>query len=119
MVGVCICATFALLCLGLYIKIKLSSIRVTGICKRNYYYYKGYKSKFEYEIEGIHLCNCEKKQHIGECKEGKEYSLFVRKNNYNYIISGKFMRELFLWMILMGTCTLSNCIFIFIYGVSV
>ena len=119
MVETGMCAAFTLLFLVWYLKIRLSSIRVTGISKRSSYYYKGYISLFEYEIEGIHLCNYEKKQHLDKCKEGKEYLLYVRKNNYNYIISGKFMSNLILWMIAFGTCTISRCIFIFIYGVSV
>ena len=107
MVDAGMCAALWLFFLIWHLKIRLSSIKVTGICKRSSYGHKGYSCLFEYEIEGIHLCNYEGKEHFVKCKEGKEYSLYIRRDNYNYIISSKFMSDLILGMIVLGIFTIS------------
>lgn len=95
-------ASLILILLAWYLKIRLSSIKVKGICKSCSYGYKGYMCLFEYEAEGICLSNYEKKTHFLKCKEGKEYTLYVRKNNLNYVVSGKFMGDLIFWMSVLG-----------------
>ena len=107
MVEAGMCAALGLFLLIWYLKIRISSIRVKAICKRSSYGYKGYSCLFEYEIEGISFCNYEKKEHFGKNIEGKEYLLYVRKTNYNYIISSKFMRDLILGIVVCGTFAIS------------
>lgn len=92
-----------------YLSIKINSIKTVGMCKENLECYHGNKGMFKYEIEGIQHYSCEKKAHYGKCKAGKEYTIYVNKNNYDKFVSEKFLGNLKFMMLFVGIYVIILC----------
>lgn len=87
----------------LYLNIKLNSVKTVGICNKVINATRGCKGMFEYQIDGIKYYNVENSAHIGWLKKEKKYSIYVKKNNYNTLVSNKVIVDYMFFIIIMGS----------------
>lgn len=99
----------------LYLKVKINSIKMVGICKKNFACSRASKGMFEYEIDGIKHYNGEATSHIGTCKIGKKYTIYVNKNNHEKFVSKKVLIDYMIFIIFAGILFLFFCYYEFIY----
>lgn len=85
-----------------YLSKKNNCIKTVGICKKNLDCSRGSKGMFEYEIDGIRHYNGENTTHLGTCKIGKRYTLYVKKYNHEIFVSRKVIIDLLFFTILAG-----------------
>ena len=81
---------------------KINTIKTVGICKKNLDCSRGSKGIFEYEIDGIKHYNGENTTHLGTCKIGKKYTIYVKKYNHEKFVSRKVLIDLMFFIILFG-----------------
>lgn len=81
---------------------KINTIKTVGICKKNLDCSRGSKGMFEYEIDGIKHYNGENTTHLGTCKIGKKYTIYVKKYNHEIFVSRKVLIDLIFFIILFG-----------------
>lgn len=86
----------------LYLNVKINSIKTVGICRKNINCTRASKGMFEYEIDGVKHYNDEYKSHIGMCKIGKKYTIYVNKNNYEKFVSKKVLIDYMVFIITFG-----------------
>ncbi len=82
-----------------YLYIRLHSIKTVGICVKKLNSSRGFQEFFEYEIDGIKYCNLENSPHICSCKLNKKYTIYVNKNDYDKIVSGKVLADMLFFII--------------------
>ena len=99
----------------LYLNVKINSIKMVGICWKNINCTRSSKGMFEYEIDGVKHCNDEATSHIGTCKIGKKYTIYVNKNNHEKFVSIKVIIDYMIFIITFGIPFLFFCYHEFIY----
>ena len=77
-----------------YLSKKINTIKTVGICNKIIDVTHGCEGIFEYEIDGIYHYNAESSSHIGWLKEGKKYTIYVKKDNHEKFVSIKVLIEL-------------------------
>lgn len=85
-----------------YLNVKINSIKTVGICWKNINCTRSSKGMFEYEIDGVKHCNDEAKAHIGTCKIGKKYTIYVNKKNHEKFVSKKVLIDYMIFIIGLG-----------------
>ena len=85
-----------------YLSKKNNCIKTVGICKDNFACSRASKGMFEYEIDGVKHYNGEARAHIGTCKIGKKYTIYVKKYNHEKFVSIKVLMDLLFFTILSG-----------------
>ena len=85
---------------------KINTIKTVGICKKNLDCSRGSKGMFEYEIDGIKHYNGENTTHLGTCKIGKKYTIYIKKYNHEIFVSRKVLIDLLFFTIFAGIITI-------------
>ena len=98
-----------------YLSKKINTIKTVGTCKKILNATRACQGIFEYEIDGIYHYNAESSSHIGWLKEGKKYTIYVKKDNHQKFASIKVLIELLTFTIFAGIMSIFN-IFIVIYN---
>ena len=86
-----------------YLSKKINTIKTVGICNKIIDVTHGCEGIFEYEIDGIYHYNAESSSHIGWLKEGKKYTIYVKKDNHEKFVSKKVITEWLFFVILFGS----------------
>ena len=100
----------------LYLKVKINSIKTVGTCWKHIACTRASKGMFEYEIDGVKHCNDEATSHIGTCKIGKKYTIYVNKNNHEKFVSIKVLIDYMIFIITFGIPFVFFCYAEFIHG---
>ena len=77
-----------------YLSKKMNTIKTVGICKEILNATRACEGIFEYEIDGIYHYNAESSSHVSWLKEGKKYTIYVKKDNHEKFVSIKVLIEL-------------------------
>lgn len=99
-----------------YLSKKINTIKTVGTCKKIIDVTHGCEGIFEYEIDGVYHYNAESSSHIGWLKEGKKYTIYVKKSNHEKFVSKKVITELLFFVILFGISFVFFCYDEFIHG---
>ena len=95
MIGEILMSLFGSLgCYLWYLSKKINTIKTVGTCKKIIDVTHGCEGIFEYEIDGVYHYNAESSSHIGWLKEGKKYTIYVKKDNHEKFVSIKVLIEL-------------------------
>ena len=97
-----------------YLSKRINTIKTVGICKKILNATRACQGVFEYEIDGIYHYNAESSSHIGWLKEGKKYTIYVKKDNHQKFVSIKVLIELLIFTIFAGIMSIFNiCVVIY------
>ena len=96
-----------------YLSKKINTIKTVGICNKIIDVTHGCEGIFEYEIDGIYHYNAESSSHIGWLKEGKKYTIYVKKDNHQKFVSIKVLIELLIFTIFAGIMSIFNICVVF------
>ena len=103
MIGEILMSLFGSLgCYLWYLSKKINTIKTVGTCKKILNATRACQGIFEYEIDGVYHYNAESSSHIGWLKEGKKYTIYVKKSNHEKFVSKKVIIELLFFVILFG-----------------
>ena len=83
-----------------YLSKKINTIKTVGTCKKIIDVTHGCEGIFEYEIDGVYHYNAESSSHIGWLKEGKKYTIYVKKDNHEKFVSIKVLIELLFFVMI-------------------
>ena len=83
-----------------YLSKKINTIKTVGTCKKIIDVTHGCEGIFEYEIDGVYHYNAETSSHIGWLKEGKKYTIYVKKDNHEKFVSIKVLIELLFFVMI-------------------
>ena len=86
-----------------YLSKKINTIKTVGTCKKILNATRACQGIFEYEIDGVYHYNAESSSHIGWLKEGKKYTIYVKKDNHEKFVSKKVITEWLFFVILFGS----------------
>ena len=87
----------------MYLSKKINTIKTVGTCKEILNATRACQGIFEYEIDGVYHYNAESSSHIGWLKEGKKYTIYVKKDNHEKFVSKKVITEWLFFVILFGS----------------
>ena len=96
-----------------YLSKKINTIKTVGICNKIIDVTHGCEGVFEYEIDGVYHYNAESSSHIGWLKEGKKYTIYVKKDNHQKFVSIKVLIELLIFTIFAGIMSIFNICVVF------
>ena len=117
MIGEILMSLFGSLgCYLWYLSEKINTIKTVGTCKKILNATRACQGIFEYEIDGVYHYNAESSSHIGWLKEGKKYTIYVKKSNHEKFVSKKVIIELLFFVILFGISFVFFCYDEFIHG---
>lgn len=83
-----------------YLSKKINTIKTVGTCKKIIDVTHGCEGIFEYEIDGVYHYNAESSSHISWLKEGKKYTIYVKKDNHEKFVSIKVLIELLFFVMI-------------------
>lgn len=96
---------------------KINTIKTVGTCKKIIDVTHGCEGIFEYEIDGVYHYNAESSSHIGWLKEGKKYTIYVKKDNHEKFVSKKVLMELlFFVMIFLIFLIFFSVMYLYLYS---
>lgn len=100
-----------------YLSKKINTIKTVGTCKEILNATRGCEGVFEYEIDGVYHYNAESSSHIGWLKEGKKYTIYVKKDNHEKFVSIKVLIELlFFVMIFLIFLIFFSVMYLYLYS---
>lgn len=100
-----------------YLSKKINTIKTVGTCKKIIDVTHGCEGIFEYEIDGVYHYNAESSSHIGWLKEGKKYTIYVKKDNHEKFVSIKVLIELlFFVMIFLIFLIFFSVMYLYLYS---
>ena len=100
-----------------YLSKKINTIKTVGTCKKIIDVTQGCEGIFEYEIDGVYHYNAESSSHIGWLKEGKKYTIYVKKDNHEKFVSKKVLMELlFFVMIFLIFLIFFSVMYLYLYS---
>lgn len=100
-----------------YLSKKINTIKTVGTCKKIIDVTHGCEGIFEYEIDGVYHYNAESSSHIGWLKEGKKYTIYVKKDNHEKFVSKKVLMELlFFVMIFLIFLIFFSIMYLYLYS---
>lgn len=100
-----------------YLSKKINTIKTVGTCKKIIDVTHGCEGIFEYEIDGVYHYNAESSSHIGWLKEGKKYTIYVKKDNHEKFVSKKVLMELlFFVMIFLIFLIFFSVMYLYLYS---
>ena len=100
-----------------YLSKKINTIKTVGTCKKIIDVTHGCEGIFEYEIDGVYHYNAECSSHIGWLKEGKKYTIYVKKDNHEKFVSKKVLMELlFFVMIFLIFLIFFSVMYLYLYS---
>ncbi len=100
-----------------YLSKKINTIKTVGICNKIIDVTHGCEGVFEYEIDGVYHYNAESSSHIGWLKEGKKYTIYVKKDNHEKFVSKKVLMELlFFVMIFLIFLIFFSVMYLYLYS---
>ncbi len=100
----------------MYLSKKINTIKTVGTCKEILNATRACQGIFEYEIDGVYHYNAESSSHIGWLKEGKKYTIYVKKSNHEKFVSKKLFVDLMFFIIVDGSVFAFLCYDEFIHG---
>ena len=99
-----------------YLSKKINTIKTVGTCNKIIDVTHGCEGVFEYEIDGIYHYNAESSSHVSWLKEGKKYTIYVKKDNHEKFVSKKLFVDLMFFIIVDGSVFAFLCYAEFIHG---
>lgn len=99
-----------------YLSKKINTIKTVGTCKEILNATRACEGIFEYEIDGIYHYNAESSSHVSWLKEGKKYTIYVKKSNHEKFVSKKLFVDLMFFIIVDGSVFAFLCYAEFIHG---
>ena len=101
----------------MYLSKKMNTIKTVGICKEILNATRACEGIFEYEIDGIYHYNAEISSHVSWLKEGKKYTIYVKKDNHEKFVSKKVLMELlFFVMIFLIFLIFFSVMYLYLYS---
>lgn len=101
----------------MYLSKKMNTIKTVGICKEILNATRACEGIFEYEIDGIYHYNAESSSHVSWLKEGKKYTIYVKKDNHEKFVSIKVLIELlFFVMIFLIFLIFFSIMYLYLYS---
>ena len=101
MIGEILMSLFGSLgCYLWYLSKKINTIKTVGTCKKILNATRACQGIFEHEIDGVYHYNAESSSHIGWLKEGKKYTIYVKKDNHEKFVSIKVLIELLFFVMI-------------------
>lgn len=118
MIGEILMSLFGSLgCYLWYLSKKINTIKTVGTCKKILNATRACQGIFEYEIDGVYHYNAESSSHIGWLKEGKKYTIYVKKDNHEKFVSKKVLMELlFFVMIFLIFLIFFSVMYLYLYS---